>query len=357
MPSAMHPDPATPPAPAAAPQRAVLLVSPNWLGDVVMALPAVRRWRRAHPADRLAVLAKPGVAPLWDWVEGVDEVLRLPPGTRPTFSTGRALRARGFAQALILPNSFRSALVPWLARIPQRRGTAFHARTLLVNDRVRFSAADRAALHQAREDFVLLCGDPAGDTADTGFRPPRASAALRARLGLPAPGAAAPLVGLVPGAARGPSKRWPRFGEAARLVAAARPDAFFAVFGGPGEAALCADVAAALGPAAADCAGRTSLPEFASLLASCDCVLCNDSGGMHLASAAGVPVVAVFGLTDPGKTGPIGPGAAVLRPEGSRAARAIARDDPAAVAALASIPAEAAASAVLRALGRAGKRV
>ena len=327
-----------------------LLVSPNWLGDVVMALPAVRRWRGAHPATRLAVLAKPGVAPLWSWVEGVDEVLTLPPGTRATFATGLALRERRFDEALVLPNSFRSALVPWLARIPRRRGTATHARWALVNGRVRFPPEVRAA-HQSREDLFLLCGDAEGDLSDTGFRPPRADAALLRRLGV-AEGAG-PLVGVVPGAARGPSKRWPFFAEAARLVAGSVPGARFAVCGGKGEAALCAEVARGIGPAAADVSGRTTLAEFASLLASCDAVLCNDSGGMHLASAAGVPVVAVFGLTDPSKTGPIGPGARIVRPEGARASRAIARDDPEAVAALASIPAPRVADECLAALGAA----
>lgn len=329
-----------------------LVVSPNWLGDVVMALPAVRRWRGAHPATRLAVLAKPGVAPVWECVEGVDETIRLAPGTRGTFATGLSLRARGFDEALVLPNSFRSAFVPWLARIPRRRGTAFHARRALVNDPVRFSADEKRRLHQSREDFKILCGDTEGDLADTGFRPPRLDAGALRALGVPA--GDGPLVGVIPGAARGPSKRWPHFADAARLVAGSLPGVRFAVCGGAGETALCAETAGAIGPAAASVAGRTSLPQFASLLASCDCVLCNDSGGMHLASAAGTPVVAVFGRTDPDKTGPIGPGAVLVRAEGVEVSRAIARDDPAAVAALAAIEPARVAEPCLRILGAAG---
>ena len=330
-----------------APAPSVLIVSPNWLGDVVMALPAVRRLLRQRPGLRPTVLAKPGVAPLWEFVEGVGDIVRLERGTRATFAMGRTLRARRFAEALILPNSFRSALIPWLARIPRRRGTAFHARWALVNDRVRFSPEERA-MHQSREDFKILCGDPSGDLSDTGFRPPRDSALLR-RLGVPE--GAGPLVGLVPGAARGVSKRWPHFAAAARLVAERRPGARFVVCGGRGEAEVCAGVAAALGAAAADVSGRTTLPEFASVLAQCDCVLCNDSGGMHLASAAGVPVVAVFGRTDPSKTGPIGPRATLVRAEGVTVSRAISRDDPEAVAALAAIAPERVAEACLAALG------
>ncbi|MBQ3672811.1 MAG: lipopolysaccharide heptosyltransferase II, partial [Kiritimatiellae bacterium] len=88
-----------------------------------------------------------------------------------------------------------------------------------------------------------------------------------------------------------------------------------------------------------------------SLLASCDAVLCNDSGGMHLASAAGTPVVAVFGRTDPDKTGPVGPGAVLVRAEGVSVSRRVARDDPAAVAALASIAPERVAEPCIRLLG------
>ena len=326
-----------------------LVVSPNWLGDAVMAMPAVRRWRRGHPAARLVVLAKPAVAPLWEMVEGVDEVVRLEPGNRGTFAAGRALRKRGFAEALILPNSFRSALIPWLARIPRRRGTAFHARWFLVNDRVRFTA-DEKRLHQSREDFKIVCGDTAGDAADTGFRPPRMDDAALAALGVP-PGEG-PLVGVVPGAARGPAKRWPHFAAAARLVAEAVPGVRFAVCGGAGEAALCEEVARATGPAAASVAGRTTLQQFASLLASCDAVLCNDSGGMHLASAAGTPVVAVFGRTDPEKTGPVGPCAELVRAKGVSVSRSIARDDPAAVAALAAVAPDEVAGACIRVLRR-----
>ena len=328
----------------------VLIVSPNWLGDVVMALPAVRRLLRERPGLRPTVLAKPAVAPLWGFVEGVGDVVRLERGTRATFAMGRALRTRRFAEALILPTSFRSALIPWLARIPRRRGTAFHARWALVNDRVRFTPGERA-MHQSREDLKILCGDTDGDLADTGFHPPRDRELLR-RLGVPE--GDGPLVGLVPGAARGVSKRWPHFSEAARGLAAARPGARFVVCGARAEAEVCADVARALGAAAADVAGRTSLPEFASVLTQCDCVLCNDSGGMHLASAAGVPVVAVFGRTDPAKTGPIGPRATLVRAEGVTVSRAISRDDPEAVAALASIAPECVVAACLAALGAGG---
>lgn len=320
--------------------ESLLVVSPNWLGDAVMAMPALRRLVRERPEARVCVLSRPALAPLWRAVEGVADVLALPKAESATFRAARRLRAAGFSEALLLPNSFRSAVAPFLARIPRRRGTARPARRLLVNDPVRFSAAE-ARLHQAFEYAKILCGSARCDLPDAGLRPGAPDPALAALL----PRGAGPLVGIVPGAARGPSKRWPRFAEAAALVAAARPDVRFAVFGGKGEEGACADVAASLG--APDLCGRTDLPQFASLLGACDAVLCNDSGGMHLASALGVPVVAVFGVTDPEKTGPVGPRAVVVRAEGVKAARAVRRDDPAAVSALLSVSAARVADALL----------
>lgn len=309
--------------------KRILVVSPNWIGDFVMALPAFQRFRAARPDAEISVLAKESVAPLWDFVDGVSRVFALRPGNRATFAAARELRGSGFAEAVILPNSFRSALIPFLARIPVRRGTPRHARALLVNDRV--VPLTEAVMHQSFEDEFIMSGTYPGALGPAGFHPPAPNAS----------GA----IGVIPGAARGPSKRYPHFAEAAKLILKEKPDARFTVFGGAGEAALCEETAKAIGPAAENRAGRTSLAEFASELSGCSCVLCNDSGGMHLASASGVPVVAVFGCTDPEKTGPIGANAKIVRAEGVKASREIGRDDPAAVAALASIdPARVAAA-------------
>jgi ADP-heptose:LPS heptosyltransferase len=148
-----------------------------------------------------------------------------------------------------------------------------------------------------------------------------------------------PLISIIPGAARGDSKRWPHFAEAGRLLAAAIPDLRFAILGTKAEDGLCQQVADAIGAdRAVNAAGRTSLPEFAALLAASSAVLCNDSGGMHLAAAVGTPVVAVFGLTDWRRTGPLGRMSVVVRQQGVEGRRAIARHSAAAAAVLNSIP-------------------
>ncbi len=319
----------------------VLIVSPNWLGDAVMAMPAVKRFRLNNPDAFIFMLAKPSVAPLWRMHDSVDEILELGAGNVATFAMARQLRSLKIAQAFILPNSFRSALIPFLACIPERRGTAFHARSLMVNDPVSFKTEKASGkLHQSLEYMKILCGEAQGDLSETGFHPPKPALLQELRL----PQNDIPVC-IIPGAARGESKRWPFFAEAAKLILAENPAVRFIVTGAKAEADLCQAVANTIGDRAVSVAGRTGLSEFAALLGNCRLVICNDSGGMHLASAAGVPVVAVYGLTDPETTGPIGANATIIQAEGVKASRDVPRQSAAAVAALASISAQRVASA------------
>ena len=334
----------TAPAPARAPSSnggGVLVYAPNWLGDAVMAMPALQAWRALHPATRLTILTKRSNADLWRMHPAVDDVVELLPGTRGTFRTGRLLRAHRFAEAYLLPNSFRSALVAWLARIPVRCGVACHARSLLLTHRARLSRAP-SDYHQSRETAPILLGN--SFTPETPLPAPSLAlpaelrAATLAAFGLD--GRDGALVAVIPGAARGDSKRWPHFAKAARRLAEGHPERRFVVLGTAAESGLCREVADAVGAAAVDVSGRTTMPQFAALLSAASVVLCNDSGGMHLASALGTPLVAVFGLTDWRRTGPLGPDSVVVRQEGVEGRRAIARRSSAAAEVLRSIPAE-----------------
>ncbi len=324
----------------------ILIVSPNWLGDAVMAMPAVKRFRINNPDVIIVMLAKPSVAPLWRMHDSVDEILELGGGNAATFAMTHQLRSRKIAQAFILPNSFRSALIPFLACVPKRRGTAFHARSLMVNDPVSFKTEKASGkLHQSLEYMKILCGEAHGDLFETGFHPPKPALLQELKLSptdIP--------VCIIPGAARGESKRWPFFAEAAKQILTKAPAARFIVTGAKGEADLCQRVTDVIGDRAVSVAGRTGLSEFAALLGNCRLVICNDSGGMHLASAAGVPVVTVYGLTDPETTGPIGANATIIRAEGVKASRDVPRQSAAAVAALSSISAQRVASACLEKL-------
>ncbi|MFO1520602.1 MAG: lipopolysaccharide heptosyltransferase II [Kiritimatiellia bacterium] len=306
------------------------MISPNWLGDIVMALPALQVWRGRNPDTRLAILARPALAGLWSLHEAVDEVIPFPAGAGGLLAAAGRLRGR-FGSALILPNSFRSALLPALAGIPARRGFAGQFRDLLLTERV---ARDLPAgvAHQSHEMALILCPDAAGGE----LPPPRLAVppgeVEKVRALLPDPDR--PRYGLIPGAARGPSKRWPaeHFAAVGRRLAQDRA-ATIVLLGTPGDVPVCEEVRAAIGPDCVSLAGRTSLAGFAAALSLMKGVVANDSGGMHLAAALGTPVAGIFGITDPARTGPLGPRSVVLQRSDLRS-RDIARDSEAARQAL-----------------------
>ncbi|MFH0953798.1 MAG: lipopolysaccharide heptosyltransferase II [Verrucomicrobiota bacterium] len=312
----------------------VLVCGVNWIGDTVMSMPALQAYRKANPSARITLLVKPGLLPLWKLHAAPDQLLTLEGGWSGTLRTVRALRTEKFARAFVLPHSFRSALVPWLARIPLRIGMPGHWRDAMLTQVIRPRDVP-GRRHQAYEYLDLMVPDAAqADLELPQIKVPEAAeAAARERLAA----VPAPRVGVIPGAARGPSKQWPaeHFAELGRLLAGQR-GCGLVVLGITREADLCGDIARRIGPAAVNLAGRTSLPEWIALLRACDLIVANDSGGMHLAAAVGTPVVALYGITDPAKTGPIGRICRVLQNSEVRA-RDISRDSPAARKSLASI--------------------
>ena len=334
-------------APSFSTAQHLLLFSPNWMGDAVMALPAFQQWRATHPGRRVTVLAKPGVAALWELVEGVERIVVLPPGRAGRHEGLRALRALDCEAALLMPHSFRAGWIAWRAGVPVRRGTTGQFRRWLINDPVSLAAFENR--HQQYEGFHLFNLVP-----ETPPPAPRLTISLNAARAAAAQARldhACRYVALLPGAARGDSKRWPAeaFAAAARQAAGRFPELRFLVCGTHAEAEVCATVAAGIGAEARNLAGQTRLPALAALLSQCAAVCCNDSGGMHLATAVDVPVVAVFGLTDPARTGPLGR-ARVIAPPGVRVSRAIPRHSPEAARALASITPERVAAALIEVL-------
>lgn len=337
-----------------------LICGTNWLGDAVMSVPAVRAFKRSQPDLPVTVLVKQKLVPLWQMQGAVDSVKPLLPGVAGTWRTARRLEAEGFEQAFVLPNSFRSGLIPWLAGIPVRNGARGHWRAWMLN-RLVTAPLDGHHGHQACETFRLLGLETPGPDAPE--LDPSKEAWLHVpgetmrrtteRWNLDAPG---DLVGLMPGAARGPAKRWPaeRFVEVGKWLAREHGCRVI-VLGTDAESALCRWVAAEVGCDAVNAAGQTSMPELAAVLGACRLVLGNDSGGLHLAAACGTPVVAVFGLTDPDRTAPLGRGHRIVRAEGVAVSRDISRCSEAARRALLSIATErviAAAQEVLLSEGR-----
>lgn len=313
-----------------------------------MALPAFHAWRQRHPDPVVTVLAKPRVADFWALCAGVDTVTVLKPGLSGTHRAAATLKGAGCDMALLLPNAFRSAWIAWRAGIPKRRGFATQGRGALLTRKVeRRGLTERHQVCENYRLFGLECppAPPAPRLTLPGW------ACEKARQIMGNMGSFRP-VALLPGAARGPSKRWPAasFVSAAKHLAQRVPEVRFLVCGTSSEALECGAVCKGLGGLAVNLCGRTPLPELAALLAQCHAVCCNDSGGMHLATATGTPVVAIFGLTDPAKTGPLGADHHVIAPENVTPSRAVARRSKAAVEALASIEPERVVAALLETL-------
>ena len=320
----------------------VLISGLNWLGDCIMSMPAIQEFKRQNPTTAITMLAKSWLIPLWRMHRDVDAVVELKEGLVGTVRTAWALRGRSCTRAYILPNSFRSALIPFLAGVPERTGMPGHGRDWMLSHTVLPPGAEDRR-HQAFEYLHLMGADDVDEPTARGLVLSDAAVErCRSVLSRALPGfGERKLIGIVPGANYGPAKRWPkdRFGEVARCLVE-QHNCLVAVLGSAVEESLCAAVASAAGESAINLAGKTSLCELAGSLSLCDVVVSNDNGGMHLASAMGTNVVSVFGLTDPLKTGPIGEGHRVITAKGVSGARDLSRDSDEARRALESIEAE-----------------
>jgi heptosyltransferase-2 len=300
----------------------VLVRATNWLGDAVMSLPATRALREALPAAQIAVMARPGLADLYARESGIDRVIPYPKpkSLRERRDFAARLRAERFDGALLLQNAFDAALMAWMARIPVRIGYNRDGRGLLLTQAIAVPEAGEIPRHERFYYLELLrrAGLVERLPGAEAIRLSAIDAAREAGAGrLSAMGIEGTVIGISPGAAYGNAKRWlpERFAEAGR-EAAATIEATILLFGSGAERELCEAVAAPLGAsgvAVRNLAGETTLGEFIDLAAACRLFLTNDSGGMHVASALGVPTIAVFGATDDAGTGPTGRLARVVR--------------------------------------------
>ena len=273
----------------------ILVVAPNWIGDALMAQPLLARLREKLGRVRIDLLAPPWVAPVLRRAPEVDEVIEAPFGhgaleLRRRWRLGRSLRARTYDQAIVLPNSWKSALVPFFADIPIRSGYVGESRYGLLNllyakEKDRFPMA----LHYAR-----LSETPGTDPAEPLPQPRLRVDAGAARATAQRFGLAGRYAVFCPGAEYGPAKRWPYFKELSERVAVE-----IAVLGTDAEKESCAGIRAK------NLAGKTTLDEAIELIAAAQFVVTNDSGLMHVAAALGTPQVALFGSSSPEHTPPL----------------------------------------------------
>ncbi|MEK9509433.1 lipopolysaccharide heptosyltransferase II [Gemmatimonadota bacterium Y43] len=295
----------------------ILVVGPAWVGDMVMCQSLFITLRRRHPDARIDVLAPDWTRPLLERMPEVSEALplqvehgRLRPLAQ--WRAVREVRRRGYRQAIVTRRSLKSALVPFLAGVPERTGILGENRHWLIND---VRAVNGESHRWAVERLAVLGMEPGAAPGLDGVPWPKlvanAEAGAEAERRLGADGAGS-VVGLAPGAAYGPAKRWPQAHWEQLAAALTRSGRRVWVFGAAGERDEGEAIAAAGGPGATSLCGHTSLGEVADLMARCEAVVSNDSGLMHVAAAAGPRVIALFGSTSPANTPPLDPRARVI---------------------------------------------
>lgn len=300
--------------------RRILVRAPNWIGDVALSLGAVRDVRRNFPEARIEVLARPWVADLYGAVGEVDAVRRSQ-GVR----ADAALLRGGFDAAILLTNSFGTALATFLAGIPERWGYATDARGFLLTRRTRVPDAVRG-----RSQVYYYRAMLAGVGLQVSASP---ELALRCPEPWSARGAAllggGDWIGVNPGASFGSAKQWlPERYAAVVDRLAQETGAGVAILGGASERPLGEAIASAMTLAPRVLCGETSLTDLVGVLSRLRLVVTNDSGPMHLASALGVPLVAIFGSTDWRETAPAGPAPSRLVREDVECAPCMLRECP-----------------------------
>lgn len=293
----------------------ILVVGPAWVGDMVMAQALFRHLAARHPGAAIDVLAPAWTFPLLARMPEVRRPIEMPLGHGQLGlgvrrRLGRSLRGEGYDWAICLPLTWKSALVPFHARIPRRTGYWGELRLGLLNDLRRLGAAPATMVGR-----YLALGQEAGEALPEPMPRPRLAVDPQdqeralARLGLGRAGG--PLLALCPGAEYGPAKRWPtaHFATVARHWLAQGGRVW--VFGGAKDAPLGEAIAQAA-PGVVNLAGHTRLPEAIDLLALSDAVVSNDSGLMHVAAALERPLVAVYGSSTPDYTPPLSDRARIL---------------------------------------------
>ena len=293
--------------------RKILIIGPSWVGDMVMAQSLFMSLQNASEC-LIDVLAPAWSLPILERMPEVRRGIAMPLGHGQfglfaRWRLGRELAAEGYAQAIVLPGSFKSALVPFFADIPQRTGFRGEMRYGLIDD---MRPLDRALLPMTVQRFAALAR-PRGEAPDPKTFPmPRLVAkapnqtVLRERFGLDA----RPAVAFMPGAEYGPAKQWPpaHYAELARRLAARGFQIW--ILGSAKDSAVARSIVNS-NPAVFDLTGQTGLGDAVDLLALTRAAVTNDSGLMHVAAALDVPLVAIFGSSSPEHTPPLSHRAAI----------------------------------------------
>jgi heptosyltransferase-2 len=306
----------------------ILVRGPNWVGDAVMCTPALGAIRQRFPAAEISLLARPAVANLLSGHTSLDQTIVYEhqgqhAGFMGRFRLAKYLKTLNFDLAVLFPNSLDAALLAFLAKIPRRYGYSTDGRSVLLTDAISLSA-NAKQLHQVQyyEELIRpLCPTYSSKAPRLSISQSEKDQANQLLLANAVPKDCL-LIGLNPGSMYGEAKRWlpERFAEAAdqlvEMVATnskSMAEAKCLILGAPGEEELGHQIAKLMKTHPVVLSGQTTLGSLKAVVQRCQLFLTNDTGPMHIASALGVPVVAVFGPTDHTTTSPYASGHVVVR--------------------------------------------
>ena len=291
-----------------------LIIGPSWVGDMVLAQSLFKVLKQQDAQMQIDVAAPAWTLPILKRMPGVDQTIALP-FSHGKFSLwqriqlGRAWRSQGYDRAILLPNSWKSAIAPFFAGIKIRTGFRGEMRYGLLNDIRRL---DKQALPRTVDRFVSLAGQAAQDSAQI----PNPSlqvdqSNVKTLVKQWHIDTRKKILGLCPGAEYGEAKRWPAqyYADVARKAIQAGWQVF--LFGSTKDQAVTQNIATLTGQACRDFAGQTSLGDAVDLMSLCHTVISNDSGLMHIAAALDKPLIAIYGSSDPHHTPPMSPQAVV----------------------------------------------
>ncbi|HCU0893665.1 MULTISPECIES: ADP-heptose--LPS heptosyltransferase RfaF [Serratia] len=304
----------------------ILVIGPSWVGDMMMSQSLYRTLKAEYPSAEIDVMAPAWCRPLLARMPEVNQALAMPLGhgalgLGERRRLGRALRANRYDRAYVLPNSFKSALVPFFADIPQRTGWRGEMRYGLLND---VRVLDKAAFPLMVQRYVALAYDKGRIQRADDLPQPLLWPRLQVSDEEIADTTAAfnltdsrPIVGFCPGAEFGPAKRWPHYHYAALAQRLIESGYQIALFGSAKDHEAGEQIRAALQEDARDfclnLAGKTQLEQAVILIAACRAVVSNDSGLMHVAAALNKPLIALYGPSSPDFTPPLSDEARVIR--------------------------------------------
>ena len=304
----------------------ILVIGPSWVGDMMMSQSLYRSLKAEHPDAVIDVMAPAWCRPLLSRMPEVNEALAMPLGhgaleIAERRRLGKMLKANGYDRAFVLPNSFKSALVPFFAAIPHRTGWRGEMRYGLLNDLRRL---DKTAFPLMVQRYVALAYDKAhihraDDLPQPLLWPQLAvqEAEKQATVSAFDLASGRPMIGFCPGAEFGPAKRWPHYHYATLAQRLIDQGYQVVLFGSAKDNETGQQILAALAEDARqhcrNLAGETQLEQAVILLAACDAVVSNDSGLMHIAAALDRPLVALYGPSSPDFTPPLSRKARVIR--------------------------------------------